>query len=411
MNPHSDLPLKSTRYGIGVSWDRVRKTVDIDLQAVIVDKKGCIIDAVYYNNMKALKSFTHSGDELTGERDGIDELVWVNLPKVPENVRLVIFVVAAYSGGGLQDAENGQLHVLEDRQSNEVARYGLERSSCAVDAVAMMLRADDGSWTLRIIEEPAREGRHFIDILEPVLGNIIRAEIPGAPKKQKVAFAMEKGSVMDLPDTNTLGVIAAGLGWDVMSGGDVDLDVSAVMLNKDGKTMGAVFFGQTEGWGFQHSGDNLTGEGDGDDEVIHADLAHVPADVEQIVFVVNVYTKGISFDKVSNAYCRIFDASGEELARYVLREGRGERGLIIARLFREPGGRWGFQAIGKFCRGQTWKDSVPEIEPLARFNARQMQMRSSTTESFGASQEIFASAPSSPQAQPSQAKSSSCVQM
>mmetsp|Transcript_46928 Transcript_46928/g.84622 ORF Transcript_46928/g.84622 Transcript_46928/m.84622 type:complete len:202 (-) Transcript_46928:29-634(-) len=201
-----------------------------------------------------------------------------------------------------------------------------------------------------------------------------------------------------------------------MSGGEVDLDVSAVMLNKDAKVMGAVFFGQTEGWGFEHSGDNLTGEGDGDDEVIHANLANVPADVEQIFFVVNVYTSGVSFDKVSNAYCRIFDSTGEELARYVLREGRGERGLVIARFFREPGMRWGFQAVGKFCRGQTWKDSVPEIEPLARFNARQMQMRSSTSETLSVAPSFMGTTPT-PTAQPlpspsTQAKSSStCVQM
>lgn len=379
-----ELQLRTGRYGIGVSWDRMGNAIDLDLQAVIVDNKGAIIDAVYYNNLKALKSITHSGDEQTGDKAGLDEVVWVSLQKLPEQVKLIIFVVAAFSGGSLRDANNGALHVLEEKLDNEVARYGLEQTDAAVDAVAMMRRADDGTWSLRIIEEPAREGRHFIDILEPVLGNLIRAEIPSAPRRMKVAFAMEKGSVVDLPETNAIGHIAAGLGWDVSpsAGGDVDLDVSAVIFSADSQPLGSVFFGQIEGFGLQHSGDNLTGEGDGDDEVIQADLMHVPAEAQQIFFVVNVYTNGVTFDKVSNAYCRILDSSGDEMARYVLREGRGERGLIIARLFREPGigggGRWGFQALGKFCRGQTWKDSVPEMAKLARMTAQELQLRGSS---------------------------------
>ncbi|CAE8660666.1 unnamed protein product, partial [Polarella glacialis] len=99
--------------------------------------------------------------------------------------------------------------------------------------------------------------------------------------------------------------------------------------------------------------------------------------VEQMVFVVNVYTKGVTMDKVSNAYCRILDQEGQEMARFVLREGKGESGLLIARLFREPGGdRWGFQAVGSFCRGQTWKDSLRDMGPLVQKTARELQQRS-----------------------------------
>merc|ERR1711972_1288044 len=60
-------------------------------------------------------------------------------------------------------------------------------------------------------------------------------------------------------------------------------------------------------------------------------------------------------------YCRILDNTNVELARYELGEGGSESGLLISRLFREHGGRWGFQALGQFCRGNTWKDSVPDM--------------------------------------------------
>merc|ERR1712130_59909 len=99
---------------------------------------------------------------------------------------------------------------------------------------------------------------------------------------------MEKGSVVDLPKTSSLGRIKAALGWDT-SRGQVDLDVSAVLLDQTNQVVDGIFFGNQSGYGLLHSGDNLTGQGDGDDEVISVDLAAVPVHVKQIVFVINIY--------------------------------------------------------------------------------------------------------------------------
>ncbi|CAE7245694.1 terZ [Symbiodinium pilosum] len=351
--------------------------VDVDLQAVIVDQKGVIIDAAYYNNMKALRCVTHSGDEQTGEKTGMDETVWVMMQRIPQQVKLIIFVVAAHNRGQLKDVTNGVIHVLEDVPGNEVASYRMEQSPKEVDAVLMMIRSESGDWNLRVLDEPAQPGRHFMDILEPTLGNLIRTQIPGAPKRQKVAFAMEKGSMVELPQSSELGKVTAGLGWDVKAGPgpDVDLDVSVVFFSADCHQLGAVFFGNQEEFGVVHSGDNLTGEGSGDDEVITVNLSAIPERVTQMIFSVNIYTPNITFDRVSNAYCRMCSQDGTELARYVLREAQGETGLLIARLMREPGpSRWGFQAIGTFCKGRTWKDSLRDMDPVVRATARQVQM-------------------------------------
>merc|ERR1712226_437621 len=97
-------------------------------------------------------------------------------------------------------------------------------------------------WKLRIIDEPAQQGQHFMDIL-PLLSNVIRGFLPNAPQKQKVAFAMEKGGVLDLPQS--LGKITVGLGWDVDEG-ECDLDVSAVLMDHNGNDIEAVFFGRLE---------------------------------------------------------------------------------------------------------------------------------------------------------------------
>jgi len=371
--------LTSSCYAVAISWDHPhQRTMDLDLQAVIVDEGGHIIDAVYYNNLKALKCITHSGDEQTGEKEGFDETVWVSLAKVPSSVRLIIFILAIYQGGDLRNVTNGMIHVLEDRASTEVARFAMEQSEAQVDAVAMMVRSETNQWTLRVLNVDAQEGRHFIDILEPTIGGIVRGVIPNAPRRLKVAFAMEKGSVVDLPQSSSIQNIVAGLGWDV-DDGKVDLDVSAVLFDGSGVQREAVFFGNLEAAGITHSGDNLTGEGDGDDETVTINLVSLPEWTQQIFLVVNIYSRGVSFAQVARPYCHIVDSAGNELAKYELREAGSSNGLIIARLFREPGDRWGFQAIGSFCSGQTWKDSLGEMISIFRKTPRQLQMRGASS--------------------------------
>merc|ERR1719355_13296 len=136
-----------------------------------------------------------------------------------------------------------------------------------------------------------------MDIL-PQLSQVIRNFVPHAPLRQKVAFAMEKGGVLDLPQG--MGQITVGLGWDVDEG-ECDLDVSAVLMDANGNDLEAVFFGrlESEQHGIQHTGDNLTGEGEGDDEQIKVCLDRVGPKVQQIVFVVNIYTPHRNFMQVA----------------------------------------------------------------------------------------------------------------
>lgn len=375
-----DLDLAGSRYGFGVSWDTGSRRVDIDLQCVVVDNAGAIIDCAYYNNLKAARAITHSGDEAIGKPDHIEEMIWANLRKMPANVGLLIFVVAAYSGGTLQDVSNGKLHVMQERESQEIALFEMEQSAGCVDVVAVMVREGAG-WKMRIIDLPAESGQHFMDIL-PLLSQVVRGFIPSAPQRQKVAFAMEKGGVLDLP--LDLGHITVGLGWDT-DDGECDLDVSAVLMDAEANQVEAVFFGriESEEHGIRHSGDNLTGEGDGDDEQITVNLNSIGSKVQQVVFCVNVYTQGRTFAQVANPYCRVVDDStGAELCRYRLRDAGCENGLIISRLAREAGGRWGFHALGLPSRGTMYKDCLPQIKSICNVKTSSLMARGGTSGSL-----------------------------
>ncbi len=169
-----------------------------------------------------------------------------------------------------------------------------------------------------------------------------------------------KGQKVDLNKGNEgLATVVVGLGWDINQGnsGSFDLDAFAIPLH-DGKYTGAhkpVFFGNLTGPGIKHNGDNLTGEGAGDDEQIEITLASIPADVDQVILAVNIYqaaSKHQNFGMVQNAFIRIVDkATNTELMRYDLSEDYGSfTGVVFARLYRHDG-FWKTEAIGQGKNG------------------------------------------------------------
>jgi tellurium resistance protein TerD len=155
-----------------------------------------------------------------------------------------------------------------------------------------------------------------------------------------------------------LTAVAVGLGWDVRSttGVDFDLDASALGLAENHKILSDeyfVFFNNLKSpdGSIEHTGDNLTGEGEGDDEVINVDLANVPAQVTSIVFPVSIYdgdSRGQSFGQVRNAFIRVVNAADKsELARYDLSEDAStETAMVFGELYRN-GPEWKFRAIGQ----------------------------------------------------------------
>eukprot|EP00446_Apocalathium_sp_SHHI-4_P010176 CAMPEP_0177163062 /NCGR_PEP_ID=MMETSP0367-20130122/6214_1 /TAXON_ID=447022 ORGANISM="Scrippsiella hangoei-like, Strain SHHI-4" /NCGR_SAMPLE_ID=MMETSP0367 /ASSEMBLY_ACC=CAM_ASM_000362 /LENGTH=535 /DNA_ID=CAMNT_0018608867 /DNA_START=30 /DNA_END=1633 /DNA_ORIENTATION=+ len=367
--------LTKASYALAVQWDCINgKGVDLDLQAVIVDDRGVIVDAAYYNNVSAVDgAVALSGDEQSGNTAGYDESMTVNLTKLPSNVKLIIFVVAVYGKGRLKDVDNGQLVVLHQGMPQKVLR--LENSQGDCDIVAMMRRGREG-WELVQVEQPAEYGSHFLDILEPSIGDLIRREIPDAPQRMKVSFEMTKGAVCPLPNDSALKRLFVGIGGSLLPGSklEVDIDISAVFVSTRGKILGAVDADNDAVYGVSHSGDQVAGEerGCGDDEAISIDLAQVPTKMRCIFLVLSV-SKG-DFSQIRSAYARIIDQTATELVRYDIKESRvpGQahnevhNGLIIGKLLRSKGRRWGFMATGVYYSSTsgTWKGAQSQIAEL-----------------------------------------------
>ena len=185
-----------------------------------------------------------------------------------------------------------------------------------------------------------------------------------------MAISLQKGGNVNLSkEAPNLKKIIIGLGWDPRStdGATFDLDGSAFLLKNDGKVRGDsdfIFYNNlksTDG-SVVHTGDNTTGEGEGDDERLEIDLTRVPADIERISITVTIHdadARRQNFGMVSKAFIRCLNAEGErEIARYDLSEDSStETAMIFGEIYRYNG-EWKFKAIGQGFNGG--------LGPLAR---------------------------------------------
>ncbi|GEE00696.1 chemical-damaging agent resistance protein C [Gordonia spumicola] len=174
-----------------------------------------------------------------------------------------------------------------------------------------------------------------------------------------MSVSLAKGGNVSLAkEAPGLTAVTIGLGWDVRttSGADFDLDGSALALGSNGKVLSDqhfIFYNnlRSPDGSIEHTGDNLTGEGDGDDESINVDLAGVPPEIQSIVFPVSIHdavARGQSFGQVRNAFIRVVNrANGSEIARYDLTEdASSETAMSFGELYRYNG-EWKFRAIGQ----------------------------------------------------------------
>jgi tellurium resistance protein TerD len=178
-----------------------------------------------------------------------------------------------------------------------------------------------------------------------------------------MALTLSKGQNLSLTKTEPgLTNVLIGLGWDERQtdGNEFDLDASAFMLSTSGKVSGDadfIFYGQMKSAcsSVEHTGDNRTGEGDGDDEALKVDLSKIPDAVQTVAITVTIHdfeARRQSFGQVSNAFIRVVnDKTGKEVVRYDLTEDYStETAMVFGELYRNNG-EWKFRAVGQGYSG------------------------------------------------------------
>ncbi|MFF2020268.1 TerD family protein [Streptomyces sp. NPDC058171] len=196
------------------------------------------------------------------------------------------------------------------------------------------------------------------------------AAAPAAPTLGAGKINLDKGRV-NLQKNQTVSLVKGGrpllsqvkmgLGWEpAYRGKDIDLDASVIAYGPQRNHLDSCYFGKLSilNGSVKHSGDNLTGDGAGDDEVIVVDLGRLPQEATGLVFTVNSFS-GQKFTEVAKAYCRLMDATtGEELARFDLTSAQPQTGVLMCKLIRQYSGEWEMTALGDFVKSRTVRGMV-----------------------------------------------------
>ncbi|MFD7920245.1 TerD family protein [Streptomyces sp. NPDC059740] len=416
MTPGSNLPLSVPRVAVTVT-----APVRVDVSALLIAADGRVrsdADFVFYNQP--------SGPGVNHTAAPTGDTVTVDTAQVPADVEKVV-VTASPDAPGATFAGTEPTATVTDAASGAVlatftpARLGPETALVCVEVYRR-----GGAWKVRAVGQGYADGLAGIatdfgvSVEEPAAGPQPPAAAPQAPPAAPPAAPpqappappaappqappagqwpapagppaaaappppappagpakvnLDKGRV-SLRKNQTvslvkggqplLGSVRMGLGWEpAFRGKDVDLDASVIVYGPDRGKIDNCYFGKLAilDGAIQHSGDNLTGEGAGDDEAITVHLGGLPPQATGLVFTVNSFT-GQKFTEVAKAYCRLLDAhSGEELVRFDLTGSEPRTGVLMAKFIRQYSGEWEMTALGTFVDARTVRGMT---EPGAR---------------------------------------------
>ncbi|MEU7149597.1 TerD family protein [Streptomyces sp. NPDC045456] len=400
MTPGSNLPLTASRVAVDVT-----APVRLDVSGLLLTADGKVRsddDFVFYNQ-PAGPGVTH-----TSGAGGAGDTITVDTAAVPAGIEKIVVTASLDAPGATFAGTEPTGTVRNAADGSVIASFTPPQLGAETALVVVEIYRRNGAWKVRAVgqgyanglagiatdfgvsvEEPATPAAPAAPPAAPTpppaaqWGPPTGAPAPMAPPPAAAAPAppaapapgagkinLDKGRV-NLQKNQTVSLVKGGqpllssvrmgLGWEpAYRGKDIDLDASVIAYGPDRKKVDNCFFGKLQilNGAIQHSGDNLTGEGAGDDEAITVHLGGIPPQVTGLVFTVNSFS-GQKFSDVAKAYCRLLDAqTGEELVRFDLTHSEPRTGVMMAKLIRQFSGEWEMTALGEFVDSRTVRGMV-----------------------------------------------------
>ncbi|MGW2490733.1 TerD family protein [Streptomyces sp. NPDC001606] len=379
MTPGSNIPLPAARVTVDVT-----APVRLDVSGLLLTTDGKVRsddDFIFYNQ-PAGPGVTYR----SGGGAGPDAIT-VETGAVPPDIEKIV-VTASPDAAGQTFQGIEPTATLRDADTGAVlATFTPPRLGAETALVVVELYRRGGGWKARAVGQGYADGLAGIATdfgvtveepaapATPATPATPAASAPAAPAAGSGKVNLDKGRV-SLQKNQTVSLVKGGrpllsrvqmgLGWEpAFHGRDIDLDASVIAYGPQRDHVDSCYFGKLTvlDGAISHSGDNLTGEGAGDDEVITVDLGRLPQQVTGLVFTVNSFS-GQKFTDVAKAYCRLLDAAtGEELVRFDLTHAEPHTGVMMAKLVRQFSGEWDMTALGEFVASRTVRTMV---EPGAR---------------------------------------------
>mmetsp|Transcript_7384 Transcript_7384/g.11105 ORF Transcript_7384/g.11105 Transcript_7384/m.11105 type:complete len:620 (-) Transcript_7384:484-2343(-) len=360
---------------------------DLDTSCVAVGYGGDILmdETVYYGDLEnSNRSILHTGDEREGDEDidgtGDDEVIMCNLDRVSPKVLALYFIATvATAGKTFANVTSALVRVTDMKTGTLMCKIA---PSLAGESTALLLfrlsrdLSNAGGWVLSVIGDTHNTARDF-GMLIPSIKGLTRDLVPHVSINplERIALMSKGGAIRvrdfsgksdgeDMPSKLTF-----GLAWDITNGRNIDLDASAICLDKSRKCVELIFFRnlRSANGSIRHGGDEREGDEKGDDEKIFLSLDNVPSEVAYIGFVINSYS-GQELDDVSKASCHLYDTKEKkDFARYVMSHCKAldrHTALVLGCLYRDESNEndWCLWIIGEPAQGRTAHDNVDELQ-------------------------------------------------
>ncbi|MBT2385928.1 TerD family protein [Streptomyces sp. ISL-11] len=386
MTPGSNIPLSVARVTVDVT-----APVRLDVSGLLLTADGKVRsddDFVFYNQP------TGPGVTHRAASGSTPDSITVDTAAVPAGIEKIV-VTASPDAAGATFAGIEPTATVRADDGTVLATFTPPRLGSETALVIVEVYRRAGAWKVRAVGQGYANGLAGIatdfgvSVEEPAPA-AAPAQAPAAPPMPAQAppvpaaapaaappapaaggkINLDKGRV-SLQKNQTVSLVKGGrpltqsvkmgLGWEPAYGSRaIDLDASVIAYGPDRNMIDACYFGKLQilNGAIQHSGDNLTGEGSGDDESITVHMEGLPQEVTGLVFTVSSFN-GQKFTQVAKAYCRLLDArTGEELVRFDLTGAEPKTGVLMCKFIRQFSGEWEMTAIGEFVKSRTVRDLV-----------------------------------------------------
>ncbi|MFF2703024.1 TerD family protein [Streptomyces cyaneofuscatus] len=392
MTPGSNIPLSAVRVAVDVA-----APVRLDVSGLLLTADGKVRsddDFIFYNQP--------SGPGVTYRAGGgsAPDAIVVDTTAVPPGIEKIVVTASPDAAGQTFQGIEPTATVRNADDGTALATFTPPQLGGETALVVIEVYRRNGAWKARAVGQGYANGLAGIatdfgvSVEEPAAPPVPAAAAPVAPAAAPVdpriappapaappappaaapvsagKINLDKGRV-NLQKNQTVSLVKGGapllsqvkmgLGWEpAFRGKDIDLDASVIAYGPNRNHLDSCYFGKLSilNGAIKHSGDNLTGEGAGDDETIVVDLGRIPAEATGLVFTVNSFT-GQKFNEVAKAYCRLIDAAtGEELVRFDLTGAEPQTGVMMAKLIKQLTGEWEMTAMGEFVKSRTVRGMV-----------------------------------------------------
>ncbi|MCD9142306.1 TerD family protein [Streptomyces albireticuli] len=392
MTPGSNIPLSVARVTVDVT-----APVRLDVSGLLLTADGKVRsddDFVFYNQPSG-PGVTHRAAS-----GGTPDSITVDTAAVPADIDKIVVTASPDAAGATFAGIEPTATVRGADDGSVLATFTPPRLGTETALVVVEVYRRAGAWKVRAVGQGYANGLAGIatdfgvSVEEPAAAAAPAAPVPPAhapaapvhapaapaappaPPAPPVAAPgsgkvnLDKGRV-SLQKNQTVSLVKGGkpltqsvkmgLGWEPAWGSRaIDLDASVIAYGPDRNMIDACYFGKLQilNGAIQHSGDNLTGEGSGDDETITVHMDGLPPEVTGLVFTVSSFN-GQKFNQVAKSYCRLLDArTNEELVRFDLTGSEPKTGVLMAKFIRQYSGEWEMTALGEFVKSRTVRDLV-----------------------------------------------------